>query len=291
MGAMQQYVLASTVRMSCIHEDIERLPEITLAWQEASKRMTSLALTEANLPNRIGIQETPATIQAELNAISEDVLFRASFSATPISFKIVDIDRLVAPQREVNLDYVDTIIKRIPGKAIEDLVDFCVGPHSEPPELQYLQNAPNQITYSSRSLDLRFLGGSPKPINQDDINVAYGGGQPVDVVTLLVGFGAAPINVFMAENRLVLNNGFHRVMALRMAGITHIPVVVQRIANPAVEFPEQIMGLSRAYLLNHPRPVLVKDFFDDTLIVELHLKPRRKTVKVTWGVEDGVVPE
>lgn len=291
MGAMQQYALATTVRMYCIPEDIERLSDITLAWQNASMRMSELTLTEAGLPNRIAIQEAPAAIQASLDEIQKDVLFRASFSAMPTSFKVVEIDKLVAPQREVNLDYVDSILKRIPGKAIEDLVDFCVGPHSEPPELKFLQTASNQIIYSSRSLDLRFLGGSPKPINDDDLTVAYGGGQPVNVATLLVGFGAAPINCFMAANRFVLNNGFHRVVALRMAGITQIPVVVQHVANPAVEFPEQILGLTRDYLLNHPRPVLVKDFFDATLIAELHLKPRRKTVKVTWGVEDGVVPD
>lgn len=31
--------------------------------------------------------------------------------------------------------------------------------------------------------------------------------------------------------RLVLNNGFHRVYALRRQGVTHIPVVIQRDGN------------------------------------------------------------
>lgn len=291
MGAMQQNALSSTVRLMCSPEDVGRLTEIVHAWQAASVRMTQLAESEAHLPDQIVIENPPESIQARLAEIKNDNLFSASFSAMPTSFKVVNIDQLVAPQREVNLDYVDTILERIPGKKVEELVEFCVGPRSTPPELKSLQTAQNQMTYSSRSLDLRFLGGSPKPITEGDIAVAYGGGQPVEVATLLVGFGAAPINVFMVGNRIVLNNGFHRVVALRMAGIARIPVVIQHVANPEFEFPEQILGLSRAYLLNQPRPVLVKDFFDDALTIELHLKPRRKTVKITWIMEDGVIPD
>src|SRR5258708_8916364 len=116
------------------------------------------------------------------------------------------------------------------------------------------------------------------------------GGRPAQVIALLVGFGAAPINVWSAGNRLVLNNGFHRVFALRLAGVTRIPVVVQHAANAELEFPEQILGLPRAYLLGSQRPVLVKDFFDEQLVTQLHLKPRMKTLKVTWFPEDGIIP-
>jgi hypothetical protein len=173
---------------------------------------------------------------------------------------------------------------------MEQLIEFCLAPRAVPPAIQEMQTAPNQITFTSPSLDLRFIGGVPKPITEDDIRVDHFGGQPARVITLLVGFGAAPINVWQAAGRLILNNGFHRTFALRSAGVRRMPVVVQRAANPDIEFPDQILGLSRAYLLQNPRPVLVKDFFDDALSIELRLKPRVKTVKVAWGNEDGIVP-
>lgn len=291
MGAMQQNMLTTTVRMMCVNEDIARVEEFTDAWQAASTLMSDLAETEAFLPDKIIIEEPPASIKSRLDVIKQDSLFKSTFSSMPISIKVIDTDYLVAPQREVNLDYVDTISKRIPGSTIESLVEFCIGPRSQPPEMNSLQTAMNQITYSSKSLDLRFLSGAPKKITEDDISVAYGGGQPVEVATLLVGFGAAPINVFMAGKRVVLNNGFHRIVALKLAGITKIPVVVQHVTNHDIEFPEQILGLSRKYLLEQPRPVLLKDFFNDKLILELRLKPRRKTVTVTWQAEDRIVPE
>lgn len=177
MGAMQQNVLAMTVRQMCVPEEVARLNEITQAWRGASARMTKLAAREAGLPDQIFVTDTPETIQSRLKEIEEDHLFRASFSAMPTSFKIVELDHLIAPQRDVNLDYVDALRKRILGKTVEELVEFCVGPRTEPPELKALQTAQNQMTFSSRSLDLRFLGGAPKQITEDDIAVAHLGGQ------------------------------------------------------------------------------------------------------------------
>jgi len=291
MGAMHQNALAMTVRQACIPDDVARLAEITKAWRLASTRMTNLAAEEAGAQNQVAAVEPPEAMRPRLREIETDPLFQATFSAMPTDFRVIEIDRLVAPQRDVNLDYVDDLRKRVPGKTVEELVEFCVGPRSAPPDLKVLQTAQNQMLFTSRSLDLRFLGGFPKPLTEDDVKVAHGGGQPVEVIALLIGYGASPINVFHAAGRFVLWNGFHRVVAMRSEGITHIPIVVQHVAQPEIEFPDQLLGLSRAYLLQDPRPVLVKDFFDPTLTVELRLKPRRKTVKITWAFEDGVVPD
>jgi hypothetical protein len=291
MGAMQQNALAQTVRLGCIAEDVARLPEITQAWRAASARMTSLSQSEGGLADRIAAGEVPPEINDRLFQIAADPLFQASFSAMPTTFMVVEIDNLVAPQREVNLDYVDDLRKRIPGRSVPDLVEFCVGPRSVTPELKALQTAPNQMTYTSRSLDLRFLGGSPKVLTDSDVAVAHLGGQPVEVIALLVGFGAAPINVYKVGNRFVLGNGFHRIFAVRAEGITHVPVVVQHVANAQIEFPAQLLNLTREYLLEDPRPVLVKDFFDPLLTIELHVKPRRKVLRIGWGEDNSVAPE
>ena len=81
------------------------------------------------------------------------------------------------------------------------------------------------------------------------------------------------------------HHGFHRVYTLRKKGITKIPVVVQNIGNPNLDMPPSILGLDRSYLLGHPRPVLVKDFFNSKLTTVLKLKKTVTTVKVQWGVE------
>jgi len=290
LGAMQQIQIAMTVRMLCVPEEAERLHEIVDRWRAASRRMQELAQADAAALARAAIQDPPPEVRARVAEIQGDALFQASFSQVPSEVKVVSIDELVAPQREVNLDYAAELQARLAGRSMAELVEFCLAPRAVPPSIQEMQTAQNQITFTSPSLDLRFIGGFPKILTEDDIRADYFGGQPVRVVTLLVGFGAAPINVWAAGGRLILNNGFHRTFALRSAGVTHMPVVVQHAANPDIEFPDQILGLSRAYLLHNPRPVLVRDFFDDALTVELKLKPRVKTVRVAWGNEDSIVP-
>lgn len=290
LGAMTQLDVTTTVRYHCIPEDLERLPQIVETWRKASQRMQELQECEGGIADEITAVEPPAELFGRLGEIEADPLFRASFSAVPISFKLVEIDKLIAPQREVNLDYIATLRRRLPGKALRDLIEFCLAPRVEPPPVRAIQTAPNQVTFSSPSVDLRFLGGFQKEMSEEDVRVAHEGGQPVRVITLLVGFGAAPISAWEVDRRFILHNGFHRVVALRAEGITQVPLVVQHAANPDIEFPDQLLNLSRKYLLEHQRPVLVKDFFDEALTLELRLNPRMKSVKVTWVEEDGIVP-
>jgi hypothetical protein len=290
LGALQRINLISTVRLWCIPAEVQRLDAITQAWAAASARMTQFAQAEPGEPDAVSIVDPPAELHTRLAEISSDRLFRASFSALPTSFRFVEIDKLVAPQRDVNLDYVEDLRARIPGNTPQQLLEFCVGPRSTPPEWKILQTAQNQLVVTSKSLDLRFLGGYRKELSEQDIAVAHGGGQPVEVISLLIGYGAAPINVFQVGTRLILGNGFHRVVAMRAEGITRIPVVVQHVAQPEIEFPDQYLGLTRAYLVEDPRPVMIKDFFDDALTIELRLAPRRKTLKISWVTEESVIP-
>jgi hypothetical protein len=290
MGAMQQAELTQTVRLLGLASEVDRLDNVVKAWQVASARMTALAKSEPGEPDKMQIASVPAPLGERLREIAEDPLFRATFSALPSTFGVVEIDRLVAPQREVNLDYVDDLQAKLPGKTVADLLDFCIGAQTGPPEWKKLQTAANQIVFTSKSLDLRFLGGFQKPLGVDDIAACHVGGQPVAVVPLVVGYGGAAISVVKVGPRLVLFNGFHRVVAMRTAGVTHIPAVIQEVAQPKIQFPASFLNLSREYLLGEPRPVIVKDFFDDELTIELRLTPRRKMVKVTWSVEETIIP-
>ena len=203
MGAMQQIQLINTVRWLALPEELDRLDIIKSAWKRASEKMTDLISAERNTPDQSIVISPPESVLPRLREISEDQLFKSSFSALPTDIKIIELDHIVAPQREVNLDYVNDLKNRIPGKKVEDLVEFCVGLRTTPPQLSKIQTAPNQMVFSSRSLDLRFLGGFPKPITDHDIAVAHWGGQPVEMISMFIGFGAAPINAWMVGKRSV----------------------------------------------------------------------------------------
>jgi hypothetical protein len=208
-----------------------------------------------------------------------DTLFRRSFVGLPISFGIVEIDKLVAAQRTVNLDYVARLRKQFPEKpSLAELLEICVAPTRPMDSVQHLEVAPNVHVFSSPNLDIRFLGSFLKEITAEDVDAAALGGIPVAAVISFVGYGSAAINVFKAGGRIVLNNGFHRVFALRQAGVTHIPVVIQTSNNPTLDFPPTVAGLPKEYLLAVPRPVLMKDFFEPDIAITLRIRDRIKTV-------------
>jgi len=63
-------------------------------------------------------------------------------------------------------------------------------------------------------------------------------------------------------------------------GIKKIPMVIQKIGNPAIEFPQQLLNLSQDYLLKHLRPILVKDFFNENLTKTFKRKNMMRMVSV-----------
>jgi hypothetical protein len=88
----------------------------------------------------------------------------------------------------------------------------------------------------------------------------------------------------------VLNNGFHRVYALRQHGVRNIPIILQLATNVALEFPHHVVDLPREYLLGHPRPVLMKDFFEERFNTTLKVKNRLKTVTLRTNIEQDDIP-
>ena len=74
-------------------------------------------------------------------------------------------------------------------------------------------------------------------------------------------------------------------MHQRPIGVTEIPVVIQEIRHVDLEFPGAVSGLPKRYLLESPRPVLIKDFFEPEFAITLKVRERIKVV--TLGISLG----
>jgi len=281
-----QAEVSQHIRTQAIPDEAVRAPQILAAWAQLQPRVASLVADEAGLPDTIQVEGVPNAFEAQLQEYATDPLFQRTFSGLPIKFAVVEIDKLVAGQRTVHLDYAERLRRALPAAlTIRDLLRMCVSPHRDMDPIQHLEVAPNVHVFSSPNSDIRFLGSFVKKIVPADLDSAIMGGLPAAAVISFVGYGGASVNVIRAANRVVLNNGFHRVYALRAAGITHIPVVMQMSQNPALDFPPQVAGLPREYLLGASRPVLMKDFFEPDFTITLRIRDRIKMV--TLGVSLG----
>jgi hypothetical protein len=269
------------VRTQAVIEEVRRLPEILAGWELLQPRVAVLVEHESGIADHTPLETIPTEYNPLLNELAGDALFQKTFSGVPTGFALVEIDKLVAPQRTVNLEYVDRLINRYPSApTLRNLLDICISLKRDVDPIQHLEIGPNTHIFSSPNSDIRFLGAFVKDLNGGDLSYAELGGLPAAAIIAFVGYGTAPVNVLSARGRIILNNGFHRVFALRSLGVTKIPVVVQQINNPQLEFPPQVADLPKEYLLTHPRPVLIRDFFETDFATTLKVRDRIKTVTV-----------
>ncbi len=287
-GAVTQIELKNFLEIASVDAE-ERKQQIRAAWPAAVERFEELRRDEAGLPDTIASRGFPAEYQHRAEQLRADAGFANTFSNFPYSFEEVEIDKLVASQRSVHIEYIDHLVPRY-ERASRDSFEFCLAPAQDASPISIGRTAQNAFTASSDNPGLRFLGAFEEPYRQGMLQVETPGGQTVRVIVLALGFGQSTANVYRVGTRMILNNGFHRLYTLRSLGVTHAPVVVQQVTHPEVEMPPAIAELPREYLIRNPRPGLMKDFFEDRLTCEITQRGFLKAVQVGWGITDSMVP-
>lgn len=274
--------VSDLVKNKCIDEEHSNFTEIIQSWQEATESLREIEKEESGIINKC---ETFDINSGLIEAIKLNPAITNTFSKHVHDFRMVEIDNLIAVQRNVLLDYVDQLTKKIPKNPSEDdLLKFCLIPEQQVPLPKPTRKSSRSWYFSSPSHDFRFLGGFlKKELTREDIQATKVGGFPTHVITLFVGYGAGCMNAFSVNGRLILSNGFHRAYALRRKGIKKIPLLIKKIGNADLEFPDEVKGLKKDYLLKHPRPILIKDFFNDDLVRIFKRKQATTVLNVNWN--------
>lgn len=268
------------IRTQGVRNGAALLPEIMDTWANAQPLVDEIRAKEAGIADSLPIENLPEGKVGEIKQLLDTDLVKKSY-ALPFSVAIVEIDKLVAPQRSVNLDYIDQLSTDFAAElSFDDLVKICLSPTRQMADIQHLEAQPNTHVFSSPSIDLRFLGAYLKELSPADLDYLQLGGVPAAAIISFIGYGASPISIFWSGKRAVLDNGFHRVYALRRHGVLKIPVLVQRAEDVQLAFPPAVHGLPREYLLGDPRPVLIKDFFEHKFNMALNVQKRTRTVTV-----------
>ncbi len=265
----------------------DRKQEIKRSWQAAAAAFQELVANEAGLPETVATKALPQEMNDYLQHIRTNPAFAKTFANYPISFEYVEIDKLIAGQRTVHLDWVRQLIEQ--GKP-GNIAEFCLDPGQDSTPITIARSGNTAFTASSLNPGMRFLGVFEQPFQADGAQGHHPGGQPVHAIVLLLGYGISTMNVYRVNQRLILGNGFHRLYALKALGLTHAPAVVQQVTHPQLEMPPAIGELPREHLVNTPRPGLMKDFFDERLVCEITQKKFIKSTQVVWGTNDALVP-
>jgi hypothetical protein len=260
-------------------------------WRAANAHIRELEKLEAGWADKPEIRPLPPHLEPLRERVSKDLLFHRAFRIVPADIWMVELDRLVVYQKHINLEHVRHLKDQLgPAPSDEEIFRLCLPfDHPQPP-IRVMKSRSNSYVFVSPSNDLRLLGdtlfGPSSMTGQSQLGVISG------IVGVVVGFSANFLHAVHAEGRLVLNNGSHRAYALRDIGVTHAPCIIKHVSSQEelkTVAPSDVRKSPELYL-QHPRPSVLKDYFDPRLRKLLDVPRKLQQVRVTFDVEETQTP-
>jgi hypothetical protein len=261
-------------------------------WRQAQAILAIRAQIDAGIAEQIKVGPLPEDVVELANRLIQDPTVRGAFRWVSASVAMVEIDKLVVGQRSINLDYVAELKARFSGRTTpRELVEHCLGPSAVRGSIRHLEPQAGVHVFSSDNPNLRVLGTFVKHgLGTEDAPLSANGGDPVAAVATYVGFGVPAVSVFEVGSRRLLNNGNHRLYALRELGVTEVPAIVQHVSNVGAEVPPVLSDVPSDQLLLSPRPPLLADFFNDDLAVTIPVRKIMRVLTVVSQVNAMPVP-
>ncbi len=263
----------------CSQKDNDNLESLVARWRSAREKLTSISRNEKGAADGLTLRPLPESLDAKIREVTSQPAFKNEF-AEDSEFKLVGIDNLVVPQLAVYLDYAEQLVSKYPkNPSLEQLFSICIAlqrVHSDVSEVKL--NNSNRIFYAP-SKDFRFIRLISENV-ENRVSPELIKGIPVIGFGALLGFGLPVVNVLSTGGRMILKNGLHRLFALKSMGVSEVPAIVV-FQNAS----EKIGDFNLEYLLDSPRPPLLKDFFNPALTIEVSLIPRKKGIRLSLTAE------
>ena len=287
------YARDNAVADTVVDRDDEKKSAMDLAeaWRDAALVYDALKLSEPYPAEAPAVFPLPPEIAAHCEKLLAKPHVRKEFDLVPVALGMVPIAYLISPQQRIDLQTV-TLPKPPENlrqqQSISDqaLAEMCFPLDAPPHRVDVLQEDAGSVTFIADNHDIRFFRAW---IAQGEVAGYVGRGQVQQSLALPVGFSANVVNVIRFENRLVLNNGYHRVYGLIRRGVTHVPAIIQvcrHWEDVGLTGSSELYGNSEAYFESE-RPPLLRDFFDARLTKSFVVRSTRKFVRLRYQVETG----
>lgn len=255
-------------------------------WREASVVFNALQTTEAGAADKPQILPLSRVLQAHVNRLIKLTSFQQTFSAVPVAFGMVELDKLVVTQHHIGRASVDRMASKLPRPPSDsDLATVCLPLTAADATFKVAHQDGERFVFVSDTHDTRFLGA--QLVNPADIRNLKVNGHPQAVLALSVGFTTNVLNVVRYGDRVVLNNGYHRALALRELGVTHAPCLIQVCAHWE---DVGLAGSSEMYdngpvYFSSARPPLLRDFANPQLVRAFAARRLTREIRLTYEVD------
>lgn len=224
------------------------------------------------------ILDIPADRRPYLDQLAAQVWFQQAFPG-PYSFKLVEIEPLLAYQFSVCDEHANTISASVAGAPndIDALLQLAL-PHDLTPALVNVSVQGNNLVMMSPDLNFGVFGAGQAP---------HAPMPGVGVAGPLIGNRAPAVQVARFNGRYYLRNGYHRIKGAAAHGTTHIPCVLlecntyeELIGPDALVFSQSLMESALPPTIGH---------FTHGRSSAINLKAVMRVVTISWT--SLVIPE
>jgi hypothetical protein len=286
MGASRLGAFVQFVRLRAVGGRERDESDTADMWRAAAKHYEALRSSEAAVADKPHVLPLPRSMQPHIDKLTQLDSFAATFSSVPIAFGMVPLAQLVCSQFDLTLSTVQVLKQHItPKMRPAALAKLCLPLALAHGHCVLGRETRGEYVFHSDSHDLRYLGAQLVPVA--NIQGYRHSGHAQAAIVIGVGFSTNVLNVVRYGDRLVLNNGYHRAMALLSQGYTHAPCVIQVCGHwedVGLCAMGEISGNSELYFSN-PRPPLLRDFLNPALTSHWQLRPVRRQITVKLSYE------
>jgi hypothetical protein len=251
-------------------------------WRSANDYYYELEVSEAGIADQVECRELDDLLQPLAEQVMAAPWFQRAFDTLPITLAMVELDRLVVFQPNVTREFVGELKARLgAGPDPKRLFRFCIPLERPEPPVKVQRLGSRRYQVSSESADFRFLEAAV--FQADQISGYTPHGRIGAVIGGVIGFGSNFLNGIRDENkRIMLNNGYHRAVALRELGITHAPCIIQEISrrDELAVAAGSTVNRTPFYYFGKKRPPLLKDFFDPRICKILPVRRMRRVIEI-----------
>lgn len=119
-------------------------------WRTANQRVRALETAEAGYADSPQVLPLPEDLGDLAESVKASPHFQRAYRLVPSEIGVVELDRLVVYQKQINLAYVETLRATIPGNpSMSDLFGIALPQQRELPQVRRAQTAGNAYTFSS----------------------------------------------------------------------------------------------------------------------------------------------
>jgi hypothetical protein len=229
-------------------------------------------------------RDIPQEYNGYLKELCAQDAFKNTFGANQ-SMRQVEIGRLVAFQRNIDIEYATELASKMKGNE-KFLLETCLPlSFQQNIEVTFDQAVP-AVLFSSLSPKLTFSGIQLTGVGGPELSI---GGQVVQQpgALFLVGTQVNYVQAVEFHSRLFLMNGYHRAYAALLSGWTYIPAVIRQspdFAGTGAARP----GFFPRELLMSDAPPLLQDFRNDEFAADVRVRSMRKAIRIR--VDDFFLP-